>query len=551
MLLGIIKKTNFLLIFLSSLVFILIIKTNISYSLSDPRGTLLLSQAITETGSIKLDNYLQKTKGVRLDKQNTHSYYFFPIGTSISSIPIVWFETAILKTDLADMLEDVRIQKNIISVVSVLIFLNLYFVARFFYSSFHSSLFAFLFWAGTSFSSTLGTALWSHDFAVLYCLIGLNLLLKIIKNNKDYAFWLSFCLFMSYLCRPTMSLFVLSVMFILLFLGKRTILIKTIFYSGFLFMLFVLFSLYEFGEFLPYYYMPKRLYTNTFYTALYGNLLSPSRGIFIFSPFLLLFFIDVKSTYFTFKYNKILLIFLAWVLLHLYFISKFGHWWGGYSYGSRFMVDSLPGLYVIFLYTTSYIFKNSNKLKKFIIILFLIITSSLSVYFNLIQGLFNIYSVKWSQKPNIDLFSEYLFDWKYPLFLYNETNHKARINFHNMRFKDLKPLVLNEKSNFNENKILLKKGWQKLDDYAFSDKQVSEIAFVISDKSKIKGQLEIFLKPSSNHSSVININNIFAEKNISKQSIIINFDKNILNDDINILRFNQDKPIFFKALILR
>ncbi len=48
------------------------------------------------------------------------------------------------------------------------------------------------------------------------------------------------------------------------------------------------FSFHELGQALPDYYLPERLAdTQRFGTALLANLGSPSRGLFVFSPFLL------------------------------------------------------------------------------------------------------------------------------------------------------------------------------------------------------------------------------------------------------------------------
>ena len=54
---------------------------------SDPRGTLLVSEAILTHGTVKLDHYgedLLRGYAYAVHRKNDHSYYYFPIGTSLS-----------------------------------------------------------------------------------------------------------------------------------------------------------------------------------------------------------------------------------------------------------------------------------------------------------------------------------------------------------------------------------------------------------------------------------------------------------------------------------
>ena len=74
---------------------------------------------------------------------------------------------------------------------------------------------------------------------------------------------------------------------VLLFRRNRWTGLRAFGFSGVLMGLFVLFSQLTHGRPLPPYYNPARLSgAASFGTALYGHLLSPSRGILVFSPFL-------------------------------------------------------------------------------------------------------------------------------------------------------------------------------------------------------------------------------------------------------------------------
>src|SRR5690606_10451774 len=103
---------------------------------------------------------------------------------------------------------------------------------------------------------------------------------------------------------------------------------------------FVLFSFYEFGQMLPDYYLPKRLSGGYFYEALYGNLFSPGRGLLVYSPFIVFAWLCFRYSGKLWGLNRSWwLIGLAWPILHWVFISRFPHWWAGWSYGARLMTD--------------------------------------------------------------------------------------------------------------------------------------------------------------------------------------------------------------------
>ncbi|MDX9743924.1 MAG: glycosyltransferase family 39 protein, partial [Arcobacteraceae bacterium] len=318
-----ISRNHWILILLVLFIFILVTRSPVSHTGSDPRSSLLLSQVLIEDQSIKLDKYKDENYGV-IHKKNEHYYYYLPIGTSISSIPFVWIKTKALDNDMNNRQHDAVAQKQIAGIVAVLIFLLLYSISSMYFTAGVSITASFVFWMGTSLSSTLGQALWSQDFASLYALLAIFLMLKIVKENKNiYWIFLGLALFMAYLTRPTMSLLSITVILYIFFNHKRYIAIKTASLVGFLLGIFVLFSLSEFNQLLPDYYLPKRLESETFWTALYGNLFSPARGLFIFSPILLIFFLNTKGTYKIFKDDKTLLIIAVWVVLHLIIISKF------------------------------------------------------------------------------------------------------------------------------------------------------------------------------------------------------------------------------------
>ncbi len=392
---------------------------------SDPLGTLLVSEAILTHQTIKIDHYgedLLKNYSYKIHKKNDHFYYYFPLGTSIASLPVVAAANA-LGFEMPQ--HEPVTQILIAAITSALTLLLLIKLANLFLDHKNSLIVASVFWLGSSLASTSATALWSHNFAALFALLAIYGAIKTTKGNHQHLWPLvSASLFFAYLCRPTMALLA---PFVLLYLltYSRPAAIK----SGILLLAllgaFAGFSMNEFGQPLPDYYLPQRLAGGDFWTALYGNLLSPARGLFIYSPFIPVAWICCRFAKKEWGLKPSwLLIAVAWPALHLAFVSRFPHWWAGWSYGSRFLTDILPGLFLLTLYcwpTTSR--GVAGKAASGVLAL----ACLFAIFVNTGQGLFNRYTASWNAQPNIDQHPEYLFDWRYPQFLANRNGHEARL----------------------------------------------------------------------------------------------------------------------------
>jgi len=493
------KKSNiWLLVIISIVIFNIVNRSPIDCASSDSRWTLLTAQSIIENNTLKLNKYIG-TKGeytikkggklgYGIDDVDGNLYNFFPLGSSLSSLPFVWVERQIFDKHMKIHSQNRLVQKEIAAFVAVGIFILLYLIASFYMSSKWSILVATLFWLGTALSSTLGAGLWSHTFAIFYALISIYLVLKIIKEDRDgYWIFLSFTLFMAYLSRPTMSLLSVTLIIYLFFNHKKIIALKSALLVFLFLGLFVLYSLSEFNQILPSYYMPKRLSGGDFGLALMVNTFSPSRGLFVFSPFLLLFFIRFKDLYRVFREDITLLIILIWIIVHLIIISKFPHWSGGWCYGPRFMSDVLPAIYLIFVILLSYIFKREYIKYKKIISIFLILSISFSIYAHAIMGLFSSNcAILWNRFPTKD--HALYFDWNYPQFLHTNNMHDRRLIKYKLKTINSLPIDKEIKTD-NKNMIYIR--WLLKKDKALSMGKRSKIVFKI-DKQNIKeGKLKL------------------------------------------------------------
>jgi len=93
------------------------------------------------------------------------------------------------------------------------------------------------------------------------------------------------------------------------------------------------------------YYGPAMLdFPHDFGRRLYGLLLSPSRGLVVYSLVVLV------PLFLTIRYWKVLpdrrlaILALAIIAMHLILVSSWYCWWGGISYGPRLLLELVPWL---------------------------------------------------------------------------------------------------------------------------------------------------------------------------------------------------------------
>ena len=114
--------------------------------------------------------------------------------------------------------------------------------------------------------------------------------------------------------------------------------------------LFVVVNLTTYGSPLPPYYAAQRLgNTPHLLEALAGNLISPGRGLLLFSPVLGLAVVGVILKLRTRTLDGIDFVLAGSVVAHWLAISSFPRWWGGDAFGPRFFADMVPFLVVLSL----------------------------------------------------------------------------------------------------------------------------------------------------------------------------------------------------------
>jgi hypothetical protein len=95
---------------------------------------------------------------------------------------------------------------------------------------------------------------------------------------------------------------------------------------------------------LPTYYELSKLSFDTFWLALAGNLISPSRGLLVFVP--VLFFVAYLLIRYRseISHSRLTVMSLGIVAVHLIMVSGFAPWYAGHCYGPRYSTGIVPFL---------------------------------------------------------------------------------------------------------------------------------------------------------------------------------------------------------------
>lgn len=322
---------------------------------------MLLSQNLLDHGSFKLDEDLSprpqpiahddyvEIGTYQLELVQGHVYYFFPPGSSLLSLPYV----ALLRSfginpkDSSGTYGEMRIQTSLAALLMAALILVFFCTARLVLNVFWSSTIALGGAFGTQVWSTASRGLWTHTWELL--LLGLIIFLLVSPEtgkNKLRPVLLATLLSWAYFVRPTSSIAIVAVSAYLLVYFRRSLICfastLAIWFAG-----FIVYSWHNFGKLLPSYYAANRLNSGVFKTALLGNLISPSRGLLIYVPWICF------TLYLLARYRRCMelprLVWLALAIMtgNLIVASSFPHWWGGRSYGPRLLTDLIPWLVLL------------------------------------------------------------------------------------------------------------------------------------------------------------------------------------------------------------
>jgi hypothetical protein len=360
---------------------------------------------------------IEKQKFDAIQFPDGHPRSRYPIGTSLLVAPAVGVIAAIRPVWAMQLREAIpaRTEQFLASIIGAatgvvffwLIFLN-------FRSVPIALISAFVLAFSTSVWSTATRALWQHGPLILMLSIAM-VLLTLARRKPAIAQFVSLPLVAGYVIRPT-GIVPLAILSLYVLFYYRSWVPK---YAAWLLLIaipWIIYNLSIYGTPLPVYYVGEAFNQQThFFEGVLGNLFSPSRGLFVFSPVLLFalsgFAIALQS-----PEQRPLAIALALIVVgHMIIVGAASMWWAGHTFGPRFTTDILP----ILVYFTAFNFRLpgviSRRLQQAVssLVIFLAVVSAVIHA----QGAIRYGTWQWNYMPDsIDEHSSRAWDWTDPQF---------------------------------------------------------------------------------------------------------------------------------------
>lgn len=265
--------------------------------------------------------------------------------------------------------------------------------------------------------------LWSHTTVVFFLSIAVYFFVRGQKDKK-YITYAALPLTLAFLSRPPVFFILLIMSFYVLFRFRA--LFKNFMVLMVPPLLFLaVYNHTHFGSIIssgysrnPYYFFVYM--RGNFLEGFLGQLISPSRGIFIYSPIL------IFSLYGMYKYlkdrNTLFIYFLLSIFSVIFIYSYYLIWYGGHSFGNRYITDVMP-LLILFL-VPSFDLMRSNRLIS--IVFYLLLGFSVFVQF---EGAFIATGI-WHSVFNIDsVDTSGLWSWENNQIIYELLHNEFKIPF--------------------------------------------------------------------------------------------------------------------------
>lgn len=397
--------------------------------LSDSIWSIHIASSIIHQGNTDLDEYkelIAQRNYFMVDRpEGEHLHSGFPLGTPLLAVPIVFVIEKIVQPFLSfDLYEHIRQTQDdvvismelfVASFIAVLACGFIYAIALLTLSRTRALFVVLLFAFCTPMWSTASRALWQHGPSVLMLSIALYLLL-LARYKPWIAQFVSLPLAYAYVVRPTNSISIL--LFTLFILVRyRPIFLRYLFWASLIAIPFFAFNFSHYHHLLSPYYLPQRIGNNpTFLEALAGNLISPARGLWVYSPIFLLSFYGIYLKWKKSQLTGLDIVLIAIIFLHWIAISSFPHWWGGHSFGPRFFTDMIPFLTYFLIPVVTEFSWNADLWRKNLCSLGFSILISISFFIHYRGATDPHAAILWNQAyehitKDVDVAPSRLWDW--------------------------------------------------------------------------------------------------------------------------------------------
>ncbi|MCP3959531.1 MAG: glycosyltransferase family 39 protein [bacterium] len=436
---------------LAATVFVLAYFSPVEAVDSDPAIALLVSQALLEHHTLRLDVYRDDPRlaydlggDYRLRRRGDGAVFYYSPSVAVLSLPFVAVAN-LFGFHMLDQATEHATQNLLSALCAAAVFVLLFLVCRCFLPVAGSLAVTAVSVLGSPLISTVGAGLWSSAYAaVLLSLAVLTVSRWETAARRETAggrsllelIWLGLVLGTAFVARPASAFAVIALMVYLLGDADRRLsrgaaaallAIVGAVGAGWL-------GLMNWMPVAIYYYSPTRLFPQTdLGEGLLGTLMSPSRGLLVFCPFLAVVATAAAARLRELWANRLVRFALAWIVLHVPAAATRPVWWGGHSFGPRLLIEIMPPLVLLTCVLWQYLDRRLSRPWRTTAVGLYLWLGAAAILVHTGQGLFNPHTRWWNERPNVDDHPEMIFDWRYPQFLASEALLERRSIEHQRR----------------------------------------------------------------------------------------------------------------------
>lgn len=410
-----------------------IFATSKAHDLADSKYSILVTENLLRDRTFVIDKravprvapfmtmgYQKSGYPYQLELVNGNLLYGYPIGSSVLSLPFVALINAAgvsARTSQGRYSErgDRYIQTMLASLLMATLAVTFFRTALLILPVTWSLVLALGGSLSTQIWSTASRVLWSHTWQIF--LLGAVIYILLSEEEREARrspIGLATLLSWAYFVRPTSSIPIAAISVYMLMFRRRKFLAYAI--TGALWMtVFVIYSWSVSGRVLPRYYLfhlgPRHLSE-----AFAGNLISPSRGLFVFVPASAFALLLVGYYWRVLRQRPLAILSLAIITVHLILVSTDPNWWGGHCYGPRLSTDIVPWFFLLgTLGCRGLLDERPSALKRCAVTLGLL--TLVTGAFTNGRGALSYATNGWVNVPDVDQYPQRVWDWSDPQFL--------------------------------------------------------------------------------------------------------------------------------------
>lgn len=291
------------------------------------------------------EDALRRANGFK-DEPDAHLYYVYPPGTAILAVPFMaaWRLTGGSTLSPKGRFRgprERRFQKGVAALWAGIATVFFFLLARQLLPRPESALIAATGALGTHVWSIASRSLQAHGTLVLLFSASLWLLVRAERDDRRlHPVLLATLISLAFWSRPTAVTVIIPLALYVLWRHPRDA--PWLAGTGLAWLgLFLAYSQFHFNDWLPPYYQAGGFVLSNLGTGLAANLVSPSRSIFLYSPFLAVVVYGLIRYRRDIPHKGLLLFGVGSVAFHLVMVSARKNYWA-MGYGPRFLTDIVP-----------------------------------------------------------------------------------------------------------------------------------------------------------------------------------------------------------------